>query len=83
MFWPAKHLEAFERALLVRSHKTRVAHHICGKDRGENNASARLIGKSLRGGDWWESPDATLALTFGDRVPASGQHTLSPVAGSI
>jgi hypothetical protein len=46
------------------------------------NASGQRVrspdGKSLRGKEKMESPDATLALTFGDRHAISGPLTLSP-----
>jgi len=32
---PAERLQAFERALLVRTHQARIARHIGGEDRGE------------------------------------------------
>jgi hypothetical protein len=38
---PAMRLEAVERALLVRPHQTRIAHHISGEDRGETAGGDR------------------------------------------
>jgi hypothetical protein len=44
----AQRFEAFERALLVRSHQPRIPRHIGGKDRGETSARSHPLHPALR-----------------------------------
>jgi hypothetical protein len=44
----AQRFEAFESALLVRSHQQRIPRHIGGKDRGETSARSHPSHPALR-----------------------------------